>query len=368
MDVRAFEPRWREDVLGNDFEAATIPLGADPDGEAAIEATLVRHRGAALDDTAPAALYVHGFTDYFFQRELAEAFAASGYRFHALDLRKCGRSLRPGHSPHFTTDLTQYDDELAIALDVIDATTPGAAVVVIGHSTGGLITSLWLDRIRRTDPARHGRVSGLVLNSPWLDLQGPPVLRARITTFGIHALARIPGLATATLPTKVPGGYGESLHVSAHGEWDYDLRLKPLGGFDVRFGFLSAVRRGHATLHQGIDTGVPTMVLRSDRSILGGPYRPEIDVVDTVLDTEQIARWSGALGSRVSTVAVTGARHDVFLSLPDVRAAAYEALQTWLRDHADTLTTRPAPPSSTHPSPATPGSPVIAANGQEATS
>ena len=43
-----------------------------------------------------------------------------------------------------------------------------------GHSAGGLIVSLWLDRLRQrgaTARSRHRR--GLVLNSPWLDLAGP---------------------------------------------------------------------------------------------------------------------------------------------------------------------------------------------------
>jgi len=42
--------------------------------------------------TRGAVLYVHGFTDYFFQTGLADFFAARGLRFYALDLRKCGRA------------------------------------------------------------------------------------------------------------------------------------------------------------------------------------------------------------------------------------------------------------------------------------
>ena len=54
--------------------------------------------GAAT--AAPAAsravLALHGFTDYFFNTELADHFAARGFAFYALDLRKCGRSRRDG--------------------------------------------------------------------------------------------------------------------------------------------------------------------------------------------------------------------------------------------------------------------------------
>lgn len=332
---------WEPDVLGPDFAALTIDLGPDPDGEGTVTATLVRHLRSESDaDVAaprPSVLYVHGFTDYFFQAPLATAFADAGYDFYALDLRKCGRSRKPAHTPHFVSDLALYDAELGAALDVIDAAAPGTPVVVAAHSTGGLITALWLDRLRATDPGRHGRVTGQVLNSPWFDLQGAPALRSWGTVL-VRTIARV--APYRVLPNRLPGGYGESLHVSAHGEWEYDLDLKPLGGFPVTFGFLDAVRRGHAALHRGIDTGVPSLVLRSARSVLGGPYRPEIDTADTVLDTEQIARWSGCLGNRVTAVPIDGARHDVFLSREEPRAVAYAELSRWLTENTATLSIR----------------------------
>ena len=72
-------------------------------------------------------LALHGYTDYFFNTELADRFAARGFAFYALDLHKCGRSWREGQTPHFTTDLASYDTELERALAVI-ADEPGARV------------------------------------------------------------------------------------------------------------------------------------------------------------------------------------------------------------------------------------------------
>ncbi len=93
-------------------------------------------------------MVVHGFTDYFFHTEVADHFIDRGFAFYALDLHKCGRSWREGQTPHFTTDLARYDAELERALDIIAAATGGAKVLVYGHSAGGLIVSLWLDRLR----------------------------------------------------------------------------------------------------------------------------------------------------------------------------------------------------------------------------
>ena len=82
-----------------------------------------------------------------------------------------------GQIPHFTTDLARYDRELELALAVIAAENPGSAVLVCGHSAGGLIVSLWLDRLRRRGATAALGVTGLMLNSPWFDLRGPAILR-----------------------------------------------------------------------------------------------------------------------------------------------------------------------------------------------
>lgn len=66
--------------------------------------------------------------------------------------------------------------------------------------------------------------------------------------------------------------------------------------------------------HRGLDTGVPSLVLRSTRSLTPKAYSPEAARADVVVDTEQIARWAGALGNRVTVVAIPDAKHDVFLS------------------------------------------------------
>ena len=321
--------QWRPDEFLDRFDALRLPLGDDPDGDGPIEATLVRApRGPAA--TCGAVLYVHGFTDYFFQEAVAEFFTERDYDFYAVDLRKCGRSLRDDDQPHYITDLAFYDLELGAALDVIteESDSPGSRVLVVGHSTGGLITSLWLDRLRESDPDRHRRVKGLLLNSPWLDLQGEPLLRSDAVGAVIAGVGRL--RPRTVVPRDLSQAYGDSLHVTRNGEWTYDVRCKPLTGFPVTFGWLSAVRAGQRRLHRGIDVGVPTLVLRSDKSRFADAYRPEVDTADCVLDVDQIAQWSGVLGRRVWAVAVPDARHDVFLSLETPRRIAYREVQTWL--------------------------------------
>jgi alpha-beta hydrolase superfamily lysophospholipase len=328
---------WTADVLAG-YRQQTFELGPDPDGEGLLVATLVR-RGAVNPSATRAVLVVHGFTDYFFHTELADHLTDRGFAFYALDLHKCGRSWREGQTPHFTTDLARYDHELIRALGVINTET-SADVLVYGHSAGGLIVSLFLDRLRSHGLTQRNRVSGLVLNSPWLDLQGPAFLRAAPTGAAIAALSRVRKKTVVRAPVP-EGGYGSTLHRDYSGEFDYDLRWKPIGGFPVTFGWIHAIRRGHAKLHRGLDVGVPNLILRSDRSVREVSDPDVIQRGDAVLDVDQIARWAGCIGNRSTVVPITDAKHDVFLSVPEARQAAYDELDRWLDAHVAGSTTQP---------------------------
>ncbi len=313
-------------MLGDGYEQLTIPLGADPDGEGTVEATLVRHTAGDPGTARGTVLYLHGFTDYFFQKHVAEHMSAQGYRFYALDLRKCGRSRRAGQTAHYVSDLSLYDAELHAALRIARAET-GLPVLLMAHSTGGLVAPLWLDRLNRSEEGAGQDITGLVLNSPWFDLQGPAYYRT-IGTAVIKGLGRWRG--GMRLPGSELSTYGDSLHHSVSGEWDYDLDWKPLTGFPVHLGWLRAIRQGHARLQRGLDIGVPALILRSKVTKFMRRYGPAADVADTVLDVRQIQRWSGCLGDRTSIVPIEGARHDVFLSSAAVRDEAFAELDSWL--------------------------------------
>ncbi len=318
---------WCPDVLGDGYSQRVLDLGGDPDGEGGVVAVLVRRLVRPAETVVGAVLYVHGFSDYFFQTAMADALAAQGLAFYALDLRRSGRARRSGQTPHYVTDLARYDVELDRALDLVAGAHPDAPVVVVAHSTGGLVAPLWLDRRRRA--GRTAPVAGLVLNSPWFDLHGKAHMRGPVTQ-ALRVLSRVRPLRVMSAPSDV---YGSSLHTSGTGEWDFDVDLKPLEGFPVTVGWLNAVRRAQATLHRGLDVGVPSLVLRSDRTHWSRRYSVDSDRADAVLDVRQIARWAGCLGGETTIVPVAGARHDVFLSLPEPRARAYAVMQRWLRDH-----------------------------------
>jgi alpha-beta hydrolase superfamily lysophospholipase len=282
-------------------------------------ATLV-HRATAVN-TSGAVLYLHGFVDYFFQDHVADHFNARGFDFYALDLRRYGRSLRPGDIPYFTTDLAAYHEELDLAVEHIRADGHDR-IVALAHSTGGLIAPLWLhDR-------RPQGVEALVLNSPWLDLQEGWLMRT-VGTWALRAVGRMrPMLA---LPQGLDSVYAQSIHESAQGEWSFNTEWKPLVPQPVYLGWLAAVRRAHARLHRGLEVRVPVLVMRSDRSLLRPTaWSPEAMRADTVLDVAQMERWAPSIGQNVTTAVIPGGMHDLFLSASPVRERAFAVMDAWL--------------------------------------
>ena len=310
---------WRTDVLGEGWQARDLPLHPDVYGEAV--ATLVRpvpdgtqRRGAAL--------YVHGFVDYFFQPHLADLWHGLGRDFAAVDLRGYGRSIRPHRPPNVVADIAVHAEELDAAVQVL--LEDHDSVIVMGHSTGGLIAALWAH-------ARAARPAGppaeaLVLNSPWLDLNRGWFDR-EVTTRAARAIARV-------APDLVVGHtakyYGQWLHDPAGGGWSYDLDWKPDEGFDVRARWFSSVRRGHAAVAKGLAIDVPVLVCTSDATGPADRWHDALDRTDSVLSVEQVMRRAPRLGPDVTLVQVPGGVHDLALSPRPARDAYAEAVHTWV--------------------------------------
>ena len=304
------------DVLGEPYLAETI--GLPPDDEGPVVVTLVSRKAA--EPTGRAVLHVHGFCDYFFQKDYAEWWNARGYDFYAVDLRKYGRSLRPHQTPNYVTDLRHHFPDLDAALERVVERDGHDRVVISAHSTGGLIVSLRADE-------RRPPLAGMVLNSPWLDMQGSRAMRGIGTTVIKQVGARRP---TRVIPRTVGGHYGRSLHVDHQGEWEFNTDWKPLDSFPVTFGWLRAIRIGHDRLHTGLEVGCPVLVLSSAGTRWPKEMGEDAHGYDIVLEVPQIRRWANAVGSHVTYVAIDGARHDVVLSRAEPRAKAYGEIERWV--------------------------------------
>jgi alpha-beta hydrolase superfamily lysophospholipase len=307
--------RWHTDFLDG-YETAdlelpgVVPAAGEPD-DVELVATLIRRLPSG---SRRAVLYLHGWNDYFFQTHLADYLSDLGLDFYAIDLRRYGRSLRRGHLRGFITNLDDYALELDAAADVIAADHD--QLVLMGHSTGGLIAALWAAR-------NPERVHGLVLNSPWLDLQGSALVR----TLGSPVIDALGSRApTSALRLPDPGFYARTLHTALGGEWDYDLDLKSTPSPPIRVGWLRAILIGHQRVAAGLDIQAPVLVLASTGTDFARRWHEGLRVVDTVLDVEQIAARAVRLGRHVTVVRIPEGLHDLVLSAPHVRKGAMEEI------------------------------------------
>ena len=329
---RLSEHSWQPDILGSGFAARSVTLSPDDDPSEEVTATVIRagrpsfqtrHWGIAADCDV---LYIHGWSDYFFQTHLAQYWRSVGARFFALDLRRYGRSLREGQLPGYVSSLDVYDEDIEAALELMGhgfGATPKRRLVLMGHSTGGLILSLWASK-------NPGRASMLILNSPWLELQTRELGRLALTPV-LDTISKVQ--PKKPFPTAEPGFYMRTVSDRLEGEWTVDPVWHPDHSFPVYPGWLRAVMRGHQTVASGLNIEIPILVLLSRRSVIAPVWDEQMRHADVVLDVEGVARRSLNLGECTTVVRLEGAMHDVFLSERSVRERAFESLTQWLRGY-----------------------------------
>ena len=314
------QAQYRTDILAHGFEQRTLSMPDDYNGK--VEATLIRRLSECK--TSRALLYVHGYNDYFFQRNLGEIFNDSCFNFYAVDLRKYGRSLLPGQTPFEVRDLSEYFADIDAAIHIIKE-EGNSEIILMGHSTGGLITSLYCDRYKNDLP-----VQGLVLNSPFLDMnQGwfkEKILIPVVSFWGKFNKGTKIRQGTST-------AYAESLLKKYHGEWDYNTHWKFMISPSVTSGWIRAIHLGQVKVHKGLDIPCPVLVLFSDKSVYGDNWTPEFQKGDAVLDVGDIAKYGKSLGPKVTEFEVKDGLHDLILSGKDSREAVYREIFRWMRDN-----------------------------------
>lgn len=335
---------WKPDHLGSPFEQLTLDLA--PDDEGPVTATLVRSLPATGTDAKSAALllsganvlYVHGWSDYFFQTNVARFWNDLGANFYALDLRKYGRSLSPGQTPGYVDDLKVYDEDISAALAVINggsvqATTADdpdkGPLILVGHSTGGLILTLWASR-------NVGVPNALILNSPWLEFQTGEASRKALSPF-VKLQAKLE--PKHRYPSVDFGFYQraqEELGVAPDPEY---AKWRPSRGFDTHPGWLNAIFEGQEQVRHGVYVGCPVLVLLSARSSNPAVWTQKMTHTDGVLVVDEIAKTATNIYPSVTIVRIRGAIHDVFLSSSESRSQAFKSVARWILEHrvADTL-------------------------------
>ncbi|TXE08149.1 alpha/beta hydrolase [Gelidibacter salicanalis] len=311
---------YSADLLGEGFEHMCLPLKDDYEGR--VIATLVRKKPER--QSTKAILYIHGFNDYFFQTELAKKFNDKGFNFYALDLRKYGRSFLEHQKLNNVRSLEEYDEEIHMSLQILKR-EHNAQVILMGHSTGGLIVTNYAGRNLNSN-----FFHGVICNSPFYEFN----LNAFERKIGIPLLS---ALSTYFPNKKISAGlselYGYSLHKDNFGEWNYVLAWKPHTIKDVNLSFIDAIHKGHKNIQNNLKIDVPLLVMYSSQSAFDKKWSDKFLEADAVLNVKHIKHYAHKIDGNVTTCEIKNGMHDLILSKKSVRAQVYKTMFEWIDKH-----------------------------------
>lgn len=307
---------WQQDILGDNFQMRYVDQGKDYCGN--VRSTIIRNRPVV--PSRRGILYVHGYNDYFFQKEMAERFVDSCINFYAVDLRKYGRSIMPGQKMFQARDLHEYFADIDSALFQMEADGV-SQIVIMGHSTGGLITALYMDEHHQSS------IEGLILNSPFLEWNFNAFLR-KLAIPAVGSLAAL--FPNMEISQGDNTGYAESLLKDYHGEWTYNTDWKLIHSQKVETSWLRAITRAQKQLKKKGCIDVPVLLLHSSGSVGGSHWTPAYQCNDAVLNVNDISRIGRALGDDVTEDTIDGGLHDLALSATAARQQFYEDIFIWL--------------------------------------
>jgi alpha-beta hydrolase superfamily lysophospholipase len=302
---------WQADSLAGYEKTTIIRSDSNP-------TTVIRKR--ANCNCTSAILYVHGYNDYFFQKEMGDNFVDSCYNFYALDLHGYGRSIRKGQLPYQAREVSEYYEDIDSAMQVMrnDGITN---VALMGHSLGGLITSSYMNF------KPDAMVNVLILNSPFLEWNMSGFMK-KIVLPGVASMGKLSPKLSFSQGDDT--SYGESLLSAYHGEWDYNVEWKTLHPRKVTAGWIRMVSQAQKNLRKQASIKVPILLMYSSISVTGNKWTELHQKGDAVLNVDDIKNIGMTLGSNVTELKVYGGIHDLLLSSPDVRNTVYKSIFVWL--------------------------------------
>ncbi|OUR80419.1 hypothetical protein A9Q77_02615 [Marinomonas sp. 42_23_T18] len=317
----------QDDFLGPGFKALTL------NAQDKQICTLVHHPAADkahTDQNPTAILYVHGYTDYFYQTEQTAFFNQLGLDFYAVDLHSYGRSIRPFQHDHNKNSFSNYFADLDVCLQTM-ANRGVRSCVILGHSTGGLIVSRYLSKVYHKDKLGINIV-GLILNSPFFSLPMPlNQERWRLPLYRFISRA----LSGISLPANKNTLYAQSIHQSLGGEWPYRLDWKPSQGSPLSFSWLNQIMREQKTCLQS-RCDIPTLLCRSSHSTYYKKTLAETQQGDAVLDVDNMEAKAKTIFTQLDIVIINKGFHDLALSPSEVRHDYYKKIQNWLSTYQNT--------------------------------
>ena len=311
---------WHPDILEG-YEARYVNQGEAFDGPC--RSTIIRKlnpKGSQM-----AYLYIHGFNDYFFQSEMGDRFVDSGFNFYAVDLRRYGRSYQPWQYPFNIRNQEEYFNDIDSALTQIFR-DGNIDVTLSGHSTGGLTVALY-GAIKGDDIL----VDRIVTDSPFLEWNFSAFMR-KVAIPVVGFWGKI--FKNTKIKQGHCDGYAYSLLKQYYGEWEYNTDWKMIYSPPVTASWINAISTAQSKVMKNkANIKVPILVMHSSRKIDGCNYTPEFQTGDAVLDPAMLQKRGKKLGHIRQVSTIDSGLHDLILSRPEVRDAAYDTIFNFIYEH-----------------------------------
>ena len=310
--------QWVEDILANGYEQFTITHDKEKDSPVS---TIIR-KNMVNNTLKTGVLYIHGYNDYFFQSEMGERFIENNIAFYAIDLRNYGRSIRNHDIIFDTSDISEYYADIEASIQIMK--DDGISnIILIGHSTGGLIATRYMQVRDREE------IIGLILNSPFFEWNLSPLMKDIAIPVASSMSHLFPNMSFSQGNSTA---YGESLHLNHHGEWLYNLDWKMMPSPKVKTRWLNAINKAHSDVETGRKISKPILLMHSDKTIIGETWNESFQTGDAVLNVDDISRIGRTIGFSIREATVKDGLHDLLLSRKDVRDATYNCIFKWISE------------------------------------
>lgn len=308
------------DVLGEPYLRRSIQMPDDYEGK--VICTLIKK--PQLPNVKQAILYIHGYNDYFFQKQLGDSINTHGYNFYAIDLRKYGRSILPKQDPFFCKSLKEYFADIDTALAIIRK-EGNDKILLMAHSTGGLIAPYYLQS------KKESPVDGLILNSPFLDWNFGWFMEDIVLPTVAFIGKFFPYL---TVQGQGDASYAHSLLKQFKGEWEYNTNWKMINGHPKKAGWIRAIQEAQQSIQKGANLKCPVLILSSDKSFPETKeWNNEYLSSDIVLNVNDIQKYGQRLGDYVTRDTIPNGIHDLILSKKEPRVQTYQTVFNWLEKY-----------------------------------
>ncbi|TDL99278.1 MAG: alpha/beta hydrolase [Flavobacteriaceae bacterium] len=295
-----------------DYLVHTLSLKPDYQGE--VVAQLYQRKKEVSSSVAY--LFIHGFADYFYQKQHGDNIGEKQMDFYALELRKYNQSKLPHQSYFYCRNLEEYFEEIDQSIEFLQEKNY-QQIIIEGHSMGGLVLAMYLANGRHRDKISLG-----IFNGPFFDFNIPSYLKILLPAS--KYMSKVFPYLKDYVGSPSFDHYNHSLHKDFKGEWDFEIEVKSPPKAKVYYAWVWAIYSAQKELKKGLNIPQPLLVMHSDKSCSGAVWTDEIMTSDAVLNINHIKENAPFLGKNVEIVQIENAMHNVFLSQKHVREKALE--------------------------------------------